>query len=262
MLRAVIKNTRILDGRAFIGMGILGLTMNLSSNLDALRALFLIISLILYVAYAFAINNCFDADTDSVNLVKRRKNPVANGELSFRAGILSAVLMAVAGLSLAAFLGLGELAIYLSMVFLATIYSAPPRLKARPVTDVLSHGVFFGALPFLYGASLDGIMTRQELIMALAITFYSLALELRNHLEDYESDLRAGLRTTPIVIGKTASERFVLIFSCISIGLLLAPLNPAFGAISIMTLGVRVRVLDAIVASLLLMHLLLRVMGV
>ncbi|AHF80741.1 UbiA prenyltransferase family protein [Thermococcus paralvinellae] len=263
MLRAVIKNTRILDGKSFIGMGLLGLVMNLRYNSDFKSAVIVVISLILYVAYAFAINNCFDVDTDLVNPRKRNKNPIASGELSFGIGILSSITIAILGILFAAFLGYKELLIYVSMILLATLYSAPPRLKAQPILDVISHGIFFGAMPFLYGAYFDGVLTKYEIAIGLALLFYSFSMELRNHLEDYESDLKANLRTTPIVIGKSLSEKLVMIFSGASIALLLVTLNIPLGVFGIMVAGIKVnyRTLDGIVVFLLALHALRTLLG-
>jgi len=256
MLRAIIKNTRILDGKSFIGMGLLGLTMNLRYNPDFKGAVLVLISLILYVGYAFAINNCFDVDTDLINPRKRSKNPVASGELSFGAGVLSSIAIASLGIFFAAYLGHKELLIHVLMIMLATLYSVPPRLKARPILDVLSHGIFFGAMPFFYGAYFDGVLTKYEIAIGFALLFYSFSMELRNHLEDYESDLKANLRTTPIVIGKSLSEKLVMIFSGSAIALLLMTLNITLGVFGIMVAGTRInyRALDAVVVFLLLLH--------
>ncbi len=263
MLKAVIKNTRIVDGKSFIGMGLLGLLMNFRHNPDFKGAI-LVISLILYVAYAFAINNCFDVDTDLKNPQKRNKNPVASGELSFRMGIISSALIAALGVLFAFFLSYREFMIYISMLLLATFYSAPPRLKAKPIVDVVSHGIFFGAMPFIYGAYFDGILTKYEIAIAIALLLYSFAMELRNHLEDYESDLKANLKTTPIVIGKKLSEKLILAFSGLSIALLLTLLNIPFGALGIAIVGVRAsyRLFDVVVVFLLLFHALKALLGV
>ncbi|WP_367884416.1 hypothetical protein [Thermococcus sp. JCM 11816] len=58
------------------------------------------------------------------------------------------------------------------------------------MVDVLSHGLFFGGLPFLYGASMDGRISGIEALIALSVTLYSFALELRNHLATMRATLR------------------------------------------------------------------------
>ncbi|WP_461867170.1 UbiA prenyltransferase family protein [Thermococcus sp.] len=263
MLRAILRNTRIGDGRSFIGMGLLGLAMNIRNLPDFKNVSIVLISLVLYVAYAFSINNCFDVDTDVLNPKKRSKNPIASGELSFRAGVIFSMMLALLGVSFASLLSREEIMIYISMLLLATLYSAPPRLKAQPFLDVISHGMFFGAMPFFYGACSDGILTKYEILIGFAILTYSFAMELRNHLEDYESDLEAGLRTTPIIMGREMSERLVMAFSGISIAILLMSFSMPFGALGGMIAGVRVnyRTLDWVVTFLLTLHVVKTLLG-
>ncbi|ASJ00776.1 UbiA prenyltransferase family protein [Thermococcus gorgonarius] len=228
---AVIKNLRPFEGRAYVALIGLALLMNLRET-EQDELITALIAGVLFVWYAFSINNCFDVDTDSLNPLKTRKNPVASGELTLKEGLALSALLAMAGMALAFTLNREAFAVYTVMTALATIYSAPPRLKARPVVDVLSHGLFFGGLPFLYGALVDGSLSQTEVWIATAITFYSFALELRNHLGDYESDLKAGLRTTPVVIGKGKSEALVDIFSLIAIGIVLYTLTPPMAVVS------------------------------
>ncbi|WP_048811136.1 UbiA prenyltransferase family protein [Thermococcus gammatolerans] len=224
-ISAVVRNLRPLEGRAYIALIGFALLMNWRSA-EVYELVTAFLAGVLFVWYAFSINNCFDVDTDSKNPVKVKKNPIASGELSFSEGLAISALLAVTGLGLALTTNGTAFAVYVAMLILATLYSAPPRLKARPVVDVLSHGLFFGGLPFIYGALIDGNLSEAEILMATGITLYSFALELRNHLSDYESDLRAGLRTTPIVIGKGRSELLVEVFSVLALAVTLYTLKP------------------------------------
>lgn len=234
MLRAVIKNTRILDGKSFVGIGLLGMLVSFKNNPDVFGALLFVVSIVLYVAYAFAINNCFDVDTDSLNPQKKHKNPIASGELSFEAGFFTSLAMILFGGMLAYFMSRPAFIIYAIMAVLATLYSAPPRLKSIPIADIFSHGLFFGALPFIYGAYFDGILSKAEMLVSVSLFMYSLAMELRNHLEDFESDQRAKLKTTPILLGKNNSEKLVNIFSVTSLVILLNSLYYPFGMFGIL----------------------------
>ncbi|USG99355.1 UbiA family prenyltransferase [Thermococcus argininiproducens] len=267
MIRAVIKNSRIFDGKSFIGMGILGMLMSFRDNLDIFNGSLLITSIILYVGYAFAINNCFDVDTDLVNPRKRYKNPIANGELSFRMGIITALFMIMTGLIFSYFVGKEPFVVYSLMSILATFYSVPPRFKSIPIADIFSHGLFFGVLPFIYGAYFDGVISEGELLIAGSLFMYSIAMELRNHLEDYDSDQRANLKTTPMVIGKSVSEKLVISFSIASLLLLLTPLYSPFAVVGV--LGVvfwnkklSYRMLDGGMVLLLGVHALKAMFGV
>lgn len=223
---AIFRNLRPFEGRAYIALIGLALLMNLESLSPVeLGAAFL--AGVLFVWYAFSINNCFDVDTDSLNPEKAKKNPIASGELTLKEGLLASAALGICGVAIASATNREAFAVYITMTFLATLYSAPPRLKARPGIDLLSHGLFFGGLPFLYGALADGHFSGVEALIAVALTFYSFALELRNHLEDYGSDLKAGLRTTPIVIGRDRSELLADAFSLLAIGIVLYTLGPA-----------------------------------
>ena len=224
-ISAVVRNLRPLEGRAYIALIGFALLMNWRST-EVYELVTAFLAGVLFVWYAFSINNCFDVDTDSKNPVKVKKNPIASGELSFRAGLMISALLASVGLGLALTTKGWAFAVYAAMLLLATLYSAPPRLKARPLVDVLSHGLFFGSLPFLYGALIDGNLSGVEILLAIGITLYSFALELRNHLGDYESDLMVGLKTTPIAIGKARSELLVEVFSILAIATILYALRP------------------------------------
>lgn len=255
VISAMMKNTRFLDGRAYMALIGFALLLNIKNASPVAEALAFLAG-VLYVLYAFSINNCFDVDTDSANPEKMHKNPVASGELSFRAGVAFSLALITAGLALSLLINRASALTYALMALLATLYSAPPRLKARPVLDVLSHGLFFGGLPFLYGALVDASLTREELLISAAITLYSFALELRNHLEDYESDLRADLRTTPIAIGRELSEGLVVAFSLATIGMLLYLQHPLFiMAAPLLAVQRAYRAFDAVVVFLLLIHI-------
>ena len=83
VIASIIKNTRISDGRAYIGIIAFAVMLNIrGASIE--KALITLVAGIFYVAYSFAINNCFDVDTDAQNPQKREKNPIANGELALR----------------------------------------------------------------------------------------------------------------------------------------------------------------------------------
>lgn len=256
VIASIIKNMRIFDGKAYIGITAFAVMLNIrGASIE--KALITLVAGIFYVAYSFAINNCFDVDTDARNPQKRAKNPIANGELSFAAGVISSLLIALTGLGFAYLTNPVMFAIYSTMLGMSTFYSIPPRLKTRPIVDVLSHGFFFGALPFLFGAYLDGVLSKPEIIISVALALHSFAMEIRNHLEDYESDFKANLKTTPIILGKNLAEKLAIVFSLSSITLLLYLVSPLFvmGA-PVLTVQKSHRVFDASVVMLLVAYLL------
>ncbi len=194
---------RLIDGKAYIFMTLLGFLLNFKFPMIDIEGFMIVfVSALLYVGYAFSINNCFDVDTDGKNPRKKLKNPVLCNELKrTEAIIFSALIMSVGVLTVALTLNREMFLTYLLMILLATVYSVPPRLKSKPFADVISHGVFFGMLPVLFGAFYDHIITTREFYVSLSLFFYSCFLQMRNLLEDYESDAMAGLKTTPTILG-------------------------------------------------------------
>ncbi len=201
--RHLPKNMRLWDGKGYIAIMLFGLLLN--GNLSTIHPKQLVaftLASVLYVGYAFSINNCFDTDTDSLNARKKSKNPVVSGKISRKLALIFSACLITAGILIVALAFNTDMFItYVTMCVLATLYSAPPRLKATPFLDVLSHGLFFGTLPVYFGAFFDGTLTHTEIMSGVAFFVYSCFLQLRNLLEDYESDLKAGLRTTPSIIG-------------------------------------------------------------
>lgn len=207
------RNARVRDWRAYIAVGALGYlhgSPGLSAGELAQSAVALAATLALYLAFAFSINNCFDVDCDRLQQRKLAKNPVAAGLVSFRTGLALSLCMASAGLLLTLVWfqpASTPSAVYLALLALAGFYSSPPlRLKSVPPFDLLSHSLFFGGLLYLYGASVGGELPAPLLPIALSVSLYSAILELRNHLEDFQADAGAGVRTAATWLGYERAE--------------------------------------------------------
>jgi len=201
-----LYNIRVLDWRAYIGIAFLGFVRGIEAspfNTLIYRALRFTVTIILYLAFTFSINNCFDIKCDAHKGVKVKRNPIAAGRITFREGLILSLCTASVG-SVLSYLWFDEncFLIYLTMLLLSGAYSAPPlRLKSVPMMDLLSHSLFFGSLLYLYGLLSNGGINLQEASLAASISLYSIILELRNHLEDYEADLNSETRTTVCYMG-------------------------------------------------------------
>jgi len=87
--------------------------------------------------------------------------------------------------------------------------------------DLISHGLFFGAFLYFYVVSASSGVTFQTVLISISIFIYSVILELRNHLDDFQVDLSSGTRTTVCWLGYEKSLtvlKVLLIFHwlCIS----------------------------------------------
>ena len=207
-------NIRVFDWRAYIGIAILGFVRNVeaaSLNILIYRILRFTATIIFYLAFTFSINNCFDTKCDIHKEAKIKKNPIAAGHITFREGLVLSLCMAFTGLVLS-YLWFSKncFLIYLMMLLLGGAYSVPPlRLKSVPLMDLLSHSLFFGGLLYLYGLLSNGGINLQEASLVVSVSLYSIILELRNHLDDYEADLNSETKTTVCYIGYGGSRRLL-----------------------------------------------------
>jgi 4-hydroxybenzoate polyprenyltransferase len=193
------------DWRAYFGLGVLGFVLAqgfLSPPLDIL--LFLIIGLLL-LAFGFSVNNFFDIEED------KEKGEVKNFLVQNKKNFFLSVSPGILALLLSAYFGKWVFLFVLIAGLIGFFYSAPPlRMKSRPFLDLISHGLFAGALIFLFPFLLfKPELTTFHYLVAFSVFYLSVMLETRNHLEDYQSDSRVGLRTTVCFLGYKNSERFL-----------------------------------------------------
>ncbi len=179
-----------------------------------------IVANILAVAYAFMINDIEDAPDDAREAHRAARNPVASGELTPIQGWLASGGVAAITLMLYALAGIWPFVIGLLTLALCHLYSwKPVRLKAWPVTDILSHSLMLSGLLFLSGYFAYGNNPGLVWLVALAATLISVYGQLYNQLRDYDMDKAAGLNNTAIVVGKRNAQ--LLMYSSVAVALLL-----------------------------------------
>lgn len=213
-----ISNARILNWRAYLGFGVIGFLVAVNKpsmfNLDQepwILLVKLLVTLVFYLTFAFSINNCYDTAEDSLDPDKLVKNTIASKKISFTRGLIFSIVTGAVGILFCIFwFNTISILLYTASIILAALYSSPPlRFKARPFFDIASHGLFFGILLFLYGASTLGFFNLNFIFLGVPIFIYSVTLELRNHLEDFEGDKEAKIMTTVQKIGVSTTRYFL-----------------------------------------------------
>ena len=107
---------------------------------------------ILAVAYAFMINDIEDAPDDARDPDRAARNPVTNGEIGILFGYNACRVVAAVTMILYAMGGLWVFAIGGATLLLSHLYSwRPVRLKAYPLTDIVSHSLMLSGLLLLAG---------------------------------------------------------------------------------------------------------------
>ena len=162
-----------------------------------------------FLAFGFSINDCFDTKEDEYH--QNKKKLLVGKDISFKKSLTFSLLIGALGLALSMFFGLRIFLFCFFTLSIGFLYSAPPlRLKSRPFLDLISHGLFAGALIFILPLLVfKSEFTQVYYLIALSIFYFSMILELRNHLEDYKSDEKAGLKTTVWFLGYRNSERLL-----------------------------------------------------
>lgn len=214
--KSYFKLLRIKDWRAYVLIALFGFLAS-EGFLSPIKEIIIFWFIILFfLAFGFSINDCFDTKEDDLD--KNKEKLVISREITFKNGLAFSVFFAVSGLLLTLKFGQKALFFTLITVLLTLFYSAPPfRFKSKPFLDLISHGFFAGALifflPFL-------IFNKSPVffhyLIAFAVFWISITLEIRNHLEDYKNDKEAGLKTTVCYLGKEKSEKILklmIIFS-------------------------------------------------
>lgn len=179
---------------------------------------------ILAVAYAFMINDIEDAPDDARDPARAARNPISSGRISVRMGYAACRLVAAMTLCLYALGGLWVLIIGVATLLLSHLYSwRQVRLKAWPVTDILSHSLMLSGLLVLAGYFIYNDNPGIVWFVAGAATLVSVYGQLYNQLRDYDMDRAAGLFNTAIVLGEANTKRAMYV----SIGLALTCLLAA-----------------------------------
>jgi 4-hydroxybenzoate polyprenyltransferase len=163
---------------------------------------------ILAVAYAFMINDIEDAPDDARDPARAARNPISSGAIGVRMGYAACRLVAAVTLILYALGGVNVLFIGIGTLLLSHLYSwRPVRLKAWPVTDIVSHSLMLSGLLLLAGYFIYHDNPGVVWFVAMGATLVSVYGQLYNQLRDYDMDKAAGLYNTAIILGENNTRR-------------------------------------------------------
>ncbi len=177
---------------------------------------------ILAVAYAFMINDIEDAPDDARDPDRANRNPISSGRIPASIGYTACRIIAAVTLILYALGGLWVLMIGIATLLLSHLYSwRPVRLKAWPVTDVLSHSLMLSGLLLLAGYFIYHNAPGIVWFVAAAATLVSVYGQLYNQLRDYDMDKAAGLYNTAIILGEANTRRVMYLTIALAICCLL-----------------------------------------
>lgn len=149
-------------------------------------------------AFAFMINDIEDADDDSRDIDKARRNPVSAGRITRGHGLWLSAIVATISVLLSLWYPPVVIVLNLTTLLLGFGYSwRRIRLKSLPLLDIVSHALFLGALPYLTVVFAGGV--EPSLLVtwgALSVFSVSLVGDIHNELRDFAVDQTTKLHNT------------------------------------------------------------------
>ncbi len=165
----------------------------------------------LLCAFSQVVNDWFDRDVDRLNDPER---PTAANVMTPRTVGLLAAALAIAALALAFALGTLVFELACGGLLLALTYSAPPlRLKARSGWLANAACAFsYEGFAWIAGAAIFGRVTTGTIVLATLYSLASHGLMTLNDFKSYDGDLRLGLRSLPVMLGRAGALRAAFVF--------------------------------------------------
>lgn len=177
---------------------------------------------ILVVAFAFMINDIEDAPDDAREEDRAARNPVTSGKVNLRVAYIACGVVALASLILFAFGGTLVFVTGALTLALSHLYSwRPVRLKAWPVTDIVSHSLMLSGLLMIAGYFIYHAEPGVVWFVAAGVTFFSVYGQLYNQIRDFNMDTAAGLKNTAIILGENNARYVAYLCIALCVGCLL-----------------------------------------
>lgn len=171
------------------------------------RIISVVIANILAMSFAFMINDVADAADDARNPRKKAHNVISSGLLTHMEGYVASAATFALSLALYALGGSWALLWGGLTLVLCYLYSAHPfRLKARPITDVVSHVLMLSGLLVMSGYYIYDSAPGIAWFFIIGATLFSAYGQFYNQVDDYDVDKAAGLKNTVVLLGKTPTK--------------------------------------------------------
>ncbi len=166
-------------------------------NLVSSRTVIVFLANLFLTAFVYAFNDVEDAADDYNILEKRKRNPIANGDLTRTQGYLISFLLLSIGLFL--LLIISPLVFFFGLVlaFVGFFYSwRPVRFKSMHFIDLISHVICLGALQFFITYLTFRSIDLFVVPFLMIILPFSLMVEILYELRDFNVDRKANITNT------------------------------------------------------------------
>ena len=165
----------------------------------------------------YLVNQIFDRACDRIN---NKGFFLSRGIVSVPEAVILAIGLALAALAVAILVSGYAFVLFIAIIFLGIIYSAPPfRLKDRAWPALLANMQAHGIIVYLVGAVWEEELELPHLIHSLPYFFAVGAIYLNTTLPDVEGDRPVGKKTVAVVYGEKLAQILALVFVLVAIGI-------------------------------------------
>ncbi len=172
-------------------------------RIDPISLIFGILSFSFWMSFSFIVNAIYDKDVDRLHDGRTKdldlsKQPLVTGEISERKAWVLAIISLIASQLFAYLINMQFFSAMLVANLIGYLYSAWPRFKAYPLTDVICNAL---AAVLVFYAGVSACNSEQPLLVYISAFLLASTFYIPTAVSDYEFDKKAGLRNTPIFFG-------------------------------------------------------------
>jgi len=180
-------------------------------NLFSSRTVIIFMANLFLTAFVYAFNDVEDAADDYHILEKRKRNPVANGDLTKTQGYLISFLLLLIGLFLLLIIGPLVFFFGLALALVGFFYSwKPVRFKSMPFIDLFSHVICLGILQFFITYLTFRSFDLFLIPFLMIIIPFSLMTEIFFELRDFNVDKKTNIKNTIQRFGKSNIKKLLI----------------------------------------------------
>jgi len=184
-------------------------------------------------------NDVEDAEDDYYDSKKRKRNPIASGELTKKQGYLIGFSFLFIGLSLLLTISYLVFLVGFTLISVGIIYSWKPiRLKSIPIIDLFSHAIALGVLQFSITYLAFRPFGLQFISCLMMIMPLSVAVSILQQLRDCKVDEKAKINNTIQKFGKFDPRKLIaglITISLMGVIIICTTLNPTVMFIFLLT---------------------------
>ncbi|MEM1672260.1 MAG: UbiA prenyltransferase family protein [Archaeoglobaceae archaeon] len=162
-----------------------------------------ILSFSFWMSFSFVVNAIYDREVDKLHDGRTKDlnlsfQPLVTGEIGVKTAWIIAFVSLIASQIFAYLINMQFFYAMLGANAIGYFYSAWPRFKAYPLTDVLCNAL---AAVLVFYAGISACNGEQPLILYFSAFFLASTFYIPTAVSDYEFDKKAGLKNTPIFFG-------------------------------------------------------------